>query len=141
MGRIWTDGAIIDLWGSLWTSVENRPRGKRSAKPHTPQSGSGDTFRLSLFDVGALILSDKGKDLQYDVAEEGSHQVFPSAGVQQGHIQNHDVNSFLFREIAPLILDFLIIASQTVNAFDIEQIVFFHSAHHAPVSGAVEVFS
>ena len=28
MGRIWTDGAIIDLWGSLWTSVENRPRGK-----------------------------------------------------------------------------------------------------------------
>ena len=61
--------------------------------------------------------------MQDNIAEKGPHQVLAPPGVQQRHIQNHNVNLFLFCENPPLILDFFIVASQPVDALDIEQVV------------------
>ena len=63
--------------------------------------------------------------MQDNVTEKGPHQVLAPTGVQQRHIQYHKINTFLLREDAPLFQDFAIISPQTVDALDVEQIVFF----------------
>ena len=82
-----------------------------------------DTLRLSRPDVGALVLRHEGENLQDNIAEESPCQILAPPGVQQGHVQHHDVHPLLFGEDQPLILDFLIVSSQPVDALDIEQVV------------------
>ena len=98
---------------------------RRSAKPDAPGFRRFDPFRLPLADVGSLVFRNEGEYLQHDIAQEGSHQVFPPPGAQKRHIQDYDIDPFLFRKDPPLVLDLLVVASQTVYALDIEQVVFF----------------
>ena len=57
---------------------------------------------LPLPDVGALVLRHKGEHLQHDVTQESAHQVFAAPGIQQRHIQHHDVSAFCLCEQPPL---------------------------------------
>lgn len=75
----------------------------RSAKTHTFAFRRRNTLSLSLPDVGALVLRHKGKHLQHNVAQEGAHQVFAATGVQQRHIQHHDVSTLCLGEQPPLL--------------------------------------
>ena len=75
----------------------------RSAKTHTFAFRRRNTLSLSLPDVGALVLRHKGKHLQHNVAQEGAHQVFAAPGVQQWHIQHHDVSALCLGEQPPLL--------------------------------------
>ena len=59
---------------------------------------------------------------------EYSHHVFTSAGVQQQHIEHYDVYALFFCENAPLLQNLPIIPVQTVNALDVEQIIFLCAA-------------
>ena len=65
----------------------------------------------------------------------------PPAGIQQGHVQHHDVHPLLLGEQPPLLQDLPIVAPQTVDALDVEQIVFFQFPHQPPVLGAKEVLA
>ena len=96
---------------------------------------------LPLADVGALIFRHKGKYLQHDVAEKGAHQIFAPAGIQQRHIQHYDVDAFLFRQYPPLLQNLPIVPAQTVDALDVEQIVFFQFPHQPLVLRTVEVLA
>lgn len=100
-------------------------RFRRSSEADAFGLCGSDSLRLPLPDVGALVFRHKGQHLQHDVAEEGPQQVLASPGVQQGHIQHRDVDAFFFREEAPLLQYFGVVPPQTVDALDIEQIVFF----------------
>ena len=58
------------------------------------------------------------------VADVGAQvKILAPPGVQQGHVQHHNVDLFLLGENPPLILNFLIISPQPVDALDVEQIV------------------
>lgn len=116
-------------------------RKRRSAKLYPFDFGCRNAFRLPLPNVGALVFRNKGKHLQNDVAEEGSHQIFAPACVQQRHVQNHNVNAFFLSQASPVYQDLLIIAPQTVNAFDVEQIVFFDFPEQLLVLRSVKVFA
>ena len=70
---------------------------------------------------------------------KGAHQVLAPPGVQQWHIQHHDIHPLLPGEVPPLLQNLPIVSPQTVDAFDIKQIVFFHPPDHPPVLGPVEV--
>ena len=118
-----------------------RQRQWRSAKADALGFRRRDTLRLSLTDIGALILRHKGQHLQDNIAEEGSHQVLAPAGVQQRHIQYHDVDAFFFREDAPLFQNLAIIPSQPVDALDVEQIARLEFFHQLLVLGAVKVLA
>ena len=62
-----------------------------------------NALRLPLPDVGALVLSHKGEHLQHDVTQESAHQVFATPGIQQRHIQHHDVSTLCLGEQPPLL--------------------------------------
>ena len=113
----------------------------RTPKTHALRFRHGDALRLTLADVGTLILRNKGKHLQHNVAEERSHQVFASPGIQQRHIQHHDVDALFLCEHPPLLQNFRVVAAQTVNALDIEQIVFFHFPKQLLILRTVKIFA
>ena len=58
--------------------------------------------------------------MQHEVGDEGSHQVLALSGVQQGHIQNTDVDALFLGQKPPLLLYFLVIPPQTVDAEHIQ---------------------
>lgn len=51
-----------------------------------------DSLPLALADVYPFVFCYEGKNLQDDVAEECSHQVFSLPRIEQRHIENHNVN-------------------------------------------------
>ena len=112
-----------------------------SAELHSARFGGGNALGLPLTDAHALILRHKGQHLQNDVREEGSHQIFAPTGIQQRHIQYHNVDPFFLGQNTPLLQNFSVVAPQTVDALDIEQIVFFHAPHHFSVLRAVKVLT
>nr|DAE41435.1 MAG TPA: hypothetical protein [Caudoviricetes sp.]DAJ53536.1 MAG TPA: hypothetical protein [Caudoviricetes sp.] len=63
--------------------------------------------------------------MQYNITQECPHQVFPSTGIQQRHIQYHNINSFPLSQYPPLLQNLRIVTPQTIDALDIEQIVLF----------------
>lgn len=118
--------------------------GQRSGRPPEPDAlclCGGDALGLPLPDIGALALGHKGQHLQHDVAEECAHQVLAPAGVQQRHIQHHDVNALFLRQHPPLFQNFRIVAPQPVDALDVEQIAFFQFPQQAFVLRAVKVLA
>ena len=79
----------------------------RQGTGRTPKADSlafrrRNAFRLPLPDVGAFVLRHKGEHLQHDVAQESAHQVFAAPGIQQRHIQHHDVSALCLGEQPPL---------------------------------------
>lgn len=56
-------------------------------------------------------------------------------------IQHHNVDAFILCEHPPLLQNFRVIAPQTINALDIEQIVFFHFPQQFFILRAVEILA
>lgn len=83
---------------------------------------------MGIFVNSCFIAKNEGQYLQDNIVEECSHQIFAPVGIQQGHIQYHNVDALLFGADSLLLQNLLVVASQAVNAFDIEQIVFFQPA-------------
>ena len=108
----------LPCFNDFWKIVRRLHIGP--SEPHAPLFRRRNAFRLPLADVGALVFRHKGQHLEHNVAEEGAHQVLAPPGIQQGHIQHYDVDAFIFRQDTPLILNFLVVASQPVDALDIE---------------------
>ena len=118
-----------------------RERPGRSAEPDAPGLRRRDALPLPLTDVGALVFRHEGQHLQDNIAEEGPHQVLAPAGIQERHIQHHNVNALLLGENPPLILDFFIVASQPVDALDVEQIVRLESSDQLFILRTVEILA
>lgn len=94
----------------------------RAAEHHAPGLGRRDALLLPLADVLPFVLGHKGENLQHQVRDEGAHQVPALPGVQQGHVDDADVRADLLGEHPPLILNLLVIASQPVDAQDVQQV-------------------
>ena len=116
-----------------------RQRAGRPAEANPPGLGRGDALCLALAEVSPLVLRHEGEDLQDDVAEEGAHQVLAPPGVQQGHVQHHDIHPLLLGKQTPLVQNLPVVAPQAVDAVEIEQIVPPELPHQALVLGAVKV--
>ena len=100
-----------------------------------------DAFRLTDADILALVLCHKGQDLQHDITDECAEEVFSVAGIEQGHIQHHNIDLFLFRQNAPLFLYLFIVPAEAVDALDVEQIAFFQLSEQFLVGRTVEILS
>ena len=87
----------------------------RSAHMNSPRPGGGDAFCLALFDVFPFALSDKAEDLKHQIRDEGAHQIFSVAGIQQGHVDHADVDADILCQGTPLILSFFIVPAQSVK--------------------------
>ena len=100
-----------------------RQRFWRSAETHAAGFGGSDAFGLTLSDVGAFVFSDEAEHLQDDICEKGADEVFAAAGVEEWHIKDDDVYAALFGEVAPLVEDLGVIATEPVNTFDDEHVI------------------
>lgn len=92
----------------------------RTSKMHTSRFCGGNALCLALFYVLSLGLSYEAEDLENEISDEGAHEVFPVPGVQQWHVDHADVNAYVLRENAPLALNLLVVASQPVDAEDVQ---------------------
>lgn len=121
---------------------ENRPAAVWApAEPNPPGLCRRNSLCLPLADIGALVFRYKGQHLQHNVAEESTQQILSPPGVQQGHIQHHNINAFFFGEEPPLLQNFCVVAPQTVDALDIEQIVFFYFSEQLFILRAVKILA
>lgn len=66
---------------------------------------------------------------------------FPPARIQQRHVDHIDIDALIFRQNAPLLLNFLIVPAEAVDALDVEQIVLFHFPQQLFVLRALKVLS
>ena len=103
--------------------------------------GRGYAFGLSPSDVFPLVLSHEGKHLQHEIGNEGAEQILVSAGVEKGHVQHKDIHLHFLGENVPLLLDFLVVSSQTIDAGDAYLIAGFQASEHGPVLGPLEVLA
>jgi len=113
----------------------------RAAETNPAGFGGSNPLFLPFTDIFAFTLGDKGKDLKDQVCNKGAHQVLAVAGIQKGHINDADINADFLGQDPPLILNFRVIAAQTVDAEDIEQVALPKPADKAFVLGAVEIFT
>lgn len=96
---------------------------------------------LALADPFALALGDEGKNLENQVRDKRSHEVFALSGVKEGHIKDDDIDALFFGEDAPLFLDYFVIAAEAVDAQDVEKVAFPEPPDHALVAWSLEVFA
>ena len=89
--------SLIDAVEVLWQ------RTRRPTEADSLALCRCNALSLTLPDVGALVLRHKGKHLQNNVAQESAHQVFAAPGVQQWHIQHHNVDALCLGEQPPLL--------------------------------------
>lgn len=84
----------------------------------------GDALGLSLADELALRLRNIGEDLQNKVGDEGAGQISGVAlsSIEQRHIQNKNRRLLFLCDRSPLLEDLLIIASEAVDALDVERV-------------------
>ena len=64
--------------------------------------------------------------------------MFPSAGVEQWHIQHDDIYSFFFGDDLPLLQDLFVIPAQAVDGMQIEDIALLQLLHHPQITGALK---
>ena len=112
-----------------------------TAEVDAPGLGSGDALLLALPYILTLGLGHEGQHLQDQVGNEGADEVLAVAGVQQGHVQNADVNADLLGEDTPLLLDLLVISSQPVNAQDVEGVAGLELSDHLLIGGPGEILA
>ena len=87
-------------------------------KVHTLGLGCCDSLGLPLAIKFPFRLSYIGKQLKDDIGDQNTGQVPALAGIQQRHIQNHNGHLFLLGQQPPLLQNFVIAASQPVDALD-----------------------
>ena len=80
--------------------------------------GGSDAFRLALLDVFALCLRHVVQKLKNDVRNQGSGQIASLPGIQQGHIEHHNIYLLLFRKNPPLLQNFIIVSAKPVDALN-----------------------
>ena len=93
----------------------SRHRFSWSPELYTAGFGCFDVLSLALADPFALALGDKGQDLEDEVRDKRSHEVFALSGVKEGHIKDDDINALFFGEDAPLFLDFFVAVAEAVG--------------------------
>ena len=81
-----------------------------------------DAFGLPLANALALVLGEERKQIENNVVDEHSHQVFASARVQKRHIDYDDVYMTFFCQNAPLVLNFVVVPAKAVDALYVEQV-------------------
>ena len=79
--------------------------------------------------------------MQYQVSDKGAHQVPAVSGIQQGHVNDADVDADLLGQNPPLGQNFLIIAPQAVDAQYIEQVPGPQPPDQLSVLGPAEILS
>ena len=102
---------------------QSPPRHLRgAAEAHAAALGRGDALGLAGADGFALVLRDKGEELQHQVCDKGAHQVLGEGGVQQRHVQHADIHPALLGQEAPLLENLLVVAAQPVDAVQEQQV-------------------
>ena len=63
------------------------------------------------------------------------------SGIEKEHIKCADIGALLYDQNLPLILYFLVISPQAVNAFDVDQIVSFQFARQPLILWAIKILA
>lgn len=79
--------------------------------------------------------------MQNQVGDESTHQILALPAIQQRHINDADVHILLLGQDASLILHLLIIAPQSVDALNVEQVARLQFFHQLFVLGTVEILA
>lgn len=119
--------------------VRGRYRGP--AKVDASRAGSGDALCLSTADALALVLGHEAQYLQHEVGDERAHQVLAVAGVQKRHVDHADIHPDLLRQHPPLAQYLLVIASQPVDAEDVQQVAGLQAPDELSILRPVEVLA
>lgn len=112
-----------------------------ASKLNAPGPRRRDPLRLPLAYELPLRLRHIGKKLQHDIRDQLPGQVTPLPGIQQGHIQNHDGNALLLRQIAPLIQNLVVISPQPVDALDEQGVARLDFSAQPPVARTIKVLA
>ncbi len=89
-----------------------------SAHMNAPGFRRGNSFRLSLVNKLTFRLRHITQKLEDDVCNQSSGKISSLSCVQKRHIQYHNGCFFLSGDDAPLLQNFLIVATQPVDALD-----------------------
>ena len=92
---------------------------------------------------------DAKKELQYrlcllytsDVRDQRSGEISVPPRVKQRHIQHNDCRTLFLCDDAPLLQNFLIVSSETVDALDHKRIAVFQFAQQSLVAATVKVLA
>lgn len=96
-----------------------------SSEDDTSRFGRTNTLGLTSPYRITFALRDERQNLQGDICDEGSDEIFALAGIEKRHIEDADVDLEVFGKVAPLVLNLLVIAAETIDAFDINKVAFF----------------
>ena len=113
----------------------------RTAETDASGFSGGDALSLALADVLALGLGYEGQDLKHQVGDEGAHEVCVTAGVQKRHVDDANVYTQCFRKHAPLLLNLFLVAPQSVDAEDVEEVTPLQLSEHFLICRSVEILS
>ena len=97
----------------------------RSSEFHPVCLCRRNALGLSLTDIFALVLCNKGQHLKHNICKEGAHRIFTPPRIEQRHIYDRNIHFFLSRRIAPLTLYVLVISPKAVNAENMQNISLF----------------
>ena len=112
-----------------------------SAQMAASESGGFYALPLALADEMSFGFRHVGEKLQEDVRDESTGQIAVLVGIEERHIQNYN-GYLLFLGQQPLLIEyFFVVAAQTVDAFDIEDVALAELFQQRVVSGAIKAFA
>lgn len=115
---------------------------RRPLEPHATRLGRGYPFRLALADGLALYLGDVAEELEHEIGDQLPRQtVLAPPRVQQGHVENDDIDVQLLRHVPPLVDDVVLVATQPVDGLHDEHVARTQAAHQPLPGGALEVLA
>ena len=82
--------------------------------------------------VFPLALGHEGENLKHEIGNEGAEQILVASGIKKGHVEDQNVHFHILGEQMPLLLDFLVVSSQPVDARDADLIARLQAAEHGP---------
>ena len=113
----------------------------RTAEFHAAFPGGLDALALALADGPPFVVGNETQDAEDEVADEGAEEVFRTPRVEQGHVDDADVDAFRAREEAPHLLNLLVVPPQPIDA-EHEQCVVGGEPAQQPAPGrAAEVLA
>jgi len=108
---------------------------------HTSRFGRTNTLGLTSPYRIAFALRDERQYLKCDIRDKGYDEVFTLACIEERHIEDADVNLEVFGEVAPLVLNLLVVTAETINAFDINKVALLQPANKPLVRGTFEILA
>ena len=144
-GMEYADFVELDRLGAVVTKGVAAVPWEGNPTPRVCETPSGMLNAIGLQNLAqafaTLVLGHEGEHLQDDVAEERPDKVFPTPGIQKGHVDYADVDTLFLCQDAPLFQYLGVVPAQAVNALDIEQITPFQLPQQLPVLRPLEVLS